>query len=75
MTISLKTKLSKILKTNEQSIETIVSINRYLEKLKNPELRKIFFPKVTLEQVAKIGKVEPQIILTRLEKLGFKISC
>jgi hypothetical protein len=73
MNISSKTKISVILKANEKAVEVIASINRHFLKLKNPVLREALAPRVTVEQAAKIGKVDPEVILNRLKDIGFEI--
>lgn len=74
MNISAKTKISVILKANEKAVDVIASINKHFLKLKNPILREALAPRVTVEQAAEIGKVDPEVILNKLREIGFEIS-
>lgn len=72
MIISAKTKISKLIDSNEDTIEVISSINRHFRKLKNPFLRKALAPRVTIADAARIGGVPVCIMIDKLKEIGFK---
>jgi len=74
MKINSKTKISDIIKENEDAIDTIATINKHFKKLKNPILRKVLAPRVTIEDAAKIGGVTADLLLDRLSSIGFEIE-
>ena len=57
---------------NEEAIDTIASINDHFKKLKNPVLRKVLAPRVTIKEAANIGNISPNEILRKLETIGFE---
>lgn len=70
-TITVKTKISELLKANPQSIDAIASLAKPLEKLKNPILRKIMASRVNIAEAAKMGGVTVADFQKVLEPLGF----
>lgn len=74
MKISADTKISAILKANPASLETIVSIDKHFEKLRNPVLRKVLAPRVTIAEAAKIGKCSVETFFEKLKAIGFEIE-
>lgn len=74
MQINKSTKVSVVIKHNIEAIDAIASINHHFEKLRNPILRRLLAPRVTLEEAAKIGKCEVDVLLNKLEKLGFEVT-
>lgn len=74
MTISSTTKISVLIKANPASIDSIVSINKHFEKLRNPILRKILASRVTIADAARIGGCTVEDFLLKLIPLGFEIS-
>ncbi len=72
MKINSQTKISIILKHNKDAIEAIASINPHFNKLRNPILRSILAPRVTVEDAAKIGKCSIADILNKLSAIGFE---
>ena len=74
MLITANTKISAILKENPAAIEAIVSINKHFEKLRNPVLRKLLAPRVTISDAAKIGGCEVSDFFNKLIPLGFEIA-
>ncbi len=74
MKISVDTKISAIIKENKESIEVIASLNRHFRKLKNPFLRKTLGSRVTIKEAASIGNVSTDLILEKLQKIGFEIE-
>ena len=74
MKINQDTKISKILEENEKSIDTIASVNKNFTKLQNPFLRKLFAPRVSIKDAAKIGGTTSNEILKKLELIGFEVQ-
>lgn len=73
MKVTKDTKISLILRENIDAIETIASINQHFMKLKNPILRKVLAPRVSVKDAAKIGNVSINEFLTKLENIGFEV--
>lgn len=74
MLISKDTKVSTVIRYNPEAIEVIASVNRYFSKLRNPVLRKLLAPRVSLSDAAKIGNCDVQLLLQRLKNIGFQIE-
>lgn len=74
MRINTNTKISELITVDKRAIDVIAEINGHFKKLKNPILRKLFAGRVTIADAAKIGGVEPEVILGRLEAIGFEID-
>ncbi len=74
MKINKLTKISTLIKVNKDTNEVIASIGSHSNKLKNPLLRKILAPRVTVEDVARIGKCDVTVILKKLADIGFEIE-
>ncbi len=74
MIITEKTKISEIINADKKAIEVIASVNRNFKKLENPFLRKLFAPRVSVKDAARIGGTTVNEILTQLEKTGFKVK-
>lgn len=72
MKISGKTKVSEVIKYNKEAINTFASLNPLFKKLRNPILRKVLAPRVTLSEASDIGKCELSEMLKALEKIGFE---
>lgn len=71
MKIDRLTKISKLIQFNPDVIDVIASINLNFNKLKNPFLRKILAPRVSIENAAKIGGVSIEEFVKKIETLGF----
>ena len=74
MKINEQTKISVILNNNKDAIEALVSINPHFKKLRNPILRKLLAPRISVEDAARIGKCEVNEILHKLSAIGFDIE-
>lgn len=74
MKINGQTKVSTIIKHNIEAIDAIASINVHFKKLKNPILRRVLAPRVSLSDASKIGKCDLSVILSKLEDIGFEIE-
>lgn len=66
------TKISSIIKANKDSVEAISSLAKPLEKLRNPVLRKVMAPRVTIAEAAHIGGCSVRDIAAALQPLGFQ---
>lgn len=74
MKINKHTNIAKIIKHNKAAIEAIASINPHFNKLKNPVLRAVLAPRVTIEDAAKVGKCKVSDFFEKLKPLGFEIE-
>ena len=74
MKINGNTKVSKVIKDNKEAIEAIASLNPHFTKLRNPVLRRILAPRVTLAEAAKIGQCDVQVMLDKLVAIGFELD-
>ena len=72
MVISAKTKISKLIEHNAETIDVISSINKHFKKLRNPILRKALAPRVSIADAARIGGVPVCIMIDKLKEIGFK---
>ena len=73
MKIDVNTKISHVFRENKDAIDTIAGINQHFKKLKNPVLRKVLAPRVTIKDAAKIGNITTTEILQKLEAIGFEV--
>ncbi|MEN8123659.1 MAG: DUF2249 domain-containing protein [Bacteroidota bacterium] len=71
MKINKNTRISTLIKENKNTIEVIASINKNFLKLKNPILRKVLAPRVTISDAAKVGGISIEVLLKKLEDIGF----
>jgi len=74
MKINAQTKISTIIKHNKEAIDVIAAINPHFKKLKNPVLRKVLAPRVTIADAARIGKCKETDFLDALSNIGFEIE-
>ncbi len=74
MVIDAKTKISKLIEVNEETIEVISSINKHFRKLKNPFLRKALAPRVNISDAARIGGVPVCVMIDKLKEIGFETT-
>jgi len=74
MKINRNTRISTLIKENKETINVIGSLNKNFLKLKNPVLRKVLAPRVTIVDAAKVGGVELEILVTKLEEIGFEFE-
>lgn len=74
MKINANTKISRIIKDNNDAVEVIASLDTRLEKLRNPILRKLIAPRLNIVQAAKMGNCEVDEMLNQLVKIGFEID-
>ena len=74
MKVDAGTKISAIIREKPEAIDAIASINPHFKKLKNPILRKVMAPRVTIADAARIGKCAVEDILQKLSPLGFETA-
>ncbi len=74
MKINKDTKIIRLIDENMGAIDAIASINKHFKKLKNPILRKVLAPRVTIKDAANIGDVSVNELLKKLETIGFDIE-
>ena len=74
MKINTRTKISTIINHNKDAIDVIAAINSHFKKLKNPILRRVLAPRVTIADAARIGKCKVEDFLHALSKIGFEIE-
>ena len=74
MIVTKDTKISTLINENEASIEAIAAVNKNFRKLKNPFLRKMLAPRVSISDAAKIGDTTVEEILKKLADIGFEIE-
>lgn len=74
MKINRHTRISDVIRRDSRAIEAIASINPHFNKLRNPLLRKVLAPRVTLSDAAHIGGCEIQDLLNKLREIGFEIE-
>jgi uncharacterized protein (DUF2249 family) len=74
MKVDANTKISKILKASPKAIEIITNINPKFEKLNNPILRRSLATRVSVKDAAKIGKIDVNDFLKKLEENGFEVE-
>lgn len=74
MTVTKNTKISEIIKENEKAISVIASVNKNFKKLEKPFLRKLFAPRISVKDAAKIGGTSTNKILIKLKEVGFDVE-
>ncbi|PHQ55774.1 MAG: hypothetical protein COC16_04560 [Lutibacter sp.] len=74
MVVNRNTRISKLIDENSDVIDAIVSINKHFKKLKNPVLRRVLAPRVTVADAAKIGGVSINTFLKKVAEVGFEIE-
>jgi uncharacterized protein (DUF2249 family) len=74
MEINASTKISTLIRENEAVIDVIASINHHFKKLKNPLLRKILAPRVSIADASRIGGVPVCVMIDKLRDFGFEVQ-
>lgn len=75
MKINANTKVAEILKASPKAIDMLTALSPKFSKLKNPILRRVMAPRVTLAQAASIGGCTVQAFFEALSPLGFEVEC
>jgi len=74
MVVNRNTRISTLIAEDKNIIEAISSINKHFKKLKNPVLRKVLAPRVSVEDAAKVGRVSINTFLNKVAEVGFEIE-
>ncbi|MEN8186206.1 MAG: DUF2249 domain-containing protein [Bacteroidota bacterium] len=74
MKITKNTRISTLIKEKKEVIDVIASVNKNFLKLKNPVLRKVLAPRVTISDAAKVGGVEVEVLIKKLKEIGFEFE-
>ncbi len=74
MNFNKNTRISTLIKENEDAIKAIASINKNFLKLNNPILRRVLAPRVTVSDAAKVGGVTIDVLIKKLVDIGFKFE-
>lgn len=74
MKINKNSRVSTLIDENEAVIDVIASINKNFKKLKNPILRKVLAPRVSIADAAKVGGVTIDVLLNKLKDIGFEFE-
>lgn len=74
MVISINTKIAALIRENNEVIEVLAKFNKNFARLRNPILRKILAPRVSIADAAKIGGANVIEMLAKLETLGFEVE-
>jgi uncharacterized protein (DUF2249 family) len=74
MKINKNTRISTLINENKDTIDVIASINKNFKKLKNPILRKVLAPRVSIADAAKVGGVSIEHLLEKLRAIGFEFE-
>ncbi|MBI2265685.1 MAG: DUF2249 domain-containing protein [Armatimonadetes bacterium] len=61
--ITLETRISRLLKDHPDLLEVLTSANPHFERLRNPVLRKMMAPLVTVRDAAKVARMDPVELL------------
>jgi len=70
--INANTKISELISADKGCIDAIAAVARPLRRLKNPLLRKVMAPRVTIAEAARIADTTVEAIVTALAPLGFE---
>lgn len=74
MQINMDTKIETILQAHPDALDAIISISTKFNKLRNPVMRKLMAPRVSLNMASKVGNCSPEDFYKKLEPLGFVID-
>ena len=74
MKINADTKISELLKADDDMVDFIMSIHPKFSKLSNPFLRKAIAPRVTVRDAARIAGMPVEELLNKLAEKGFEIE-
>src|SRR5690242_4359487 len=74
MHINANTRIAAILKEKPAAIDTLISLNKKFEKLRNPLLRKMMAGRTSIAMASKMSGNSVDEILDKLSSLGFEID-
>lgn len=72
MKINANTKVTTVLKASPAAIDLLIGLSPEFGRLKNPFMRKVLAPRVTLAQAASIGGCRLEDFFAVLQPLGFE---
>jgi TusA-related sulfurtransferase len=72
MIINADTKISELIKHNASVIDRLVILRPAFKKLKNPILRKVLTPRVSISQACKMGNCTVEEFFLSVRDLGFE---
>lgn len=61
-------RVSKVLAHDESLIDVFIALSPAFERLRNPALRRVMTKLVTVQQAARMGGVDPDVLLARLNQ-------
>lgn len=71
MRITETTRISELIKENKEAIEALASVAKPFYRLRNPVLRRVMAPRVSIVEAAKMGGTTIEAIAAALSPLGF----
>lgn len=72
--ITTNTRIQALLDVDQEGvISALVKLSNNFSKLKNPILRNLLAPRVTIAQACRVAHCEPLVFLTAMEQLGFLV--
>ena len=71
MIINDNTKISELIKEDKACIDALASVAKPFHRLRNPILRKVMAPRVSIAEAAKMGGTTVEAIAEALKPLGF----
>ena len=74
MIVNKETRISDLINENSEAINAIASVNKHFRKLKNPVLRRVLAPRVTVAIAAQVGNTTIDSLLKVLEDIGFQVE-
>lgn len=72
--INVNTKIAAILKQDPKALDAIVSISPKFIKLKNPILRRVMAPRISIAMACKVGNCSVIDFFEKLQSIGFIID-
>lgn len=70
--IRSNTKIAELIKADKTAIDALAAVAKPFQRLRNPILRKVMAPRVTIAEAAQIGGCSIEAIALALEPLGFQ---
>ena len=74
MVINVNTKITTLLKSHPDALETIISISPKFSKLRNPILRKVIAGRTSIAMASKLGGCTVDDFFDKLQPLGFTVD-
>lgn len=74
MIINSGTKIAALIRHNKAAVEAIAGVNPHFNKLRNPVLRRVLAPRVSIGDAARIGNCRIEDLFSALSSIGFEIE-